>query len=89
MNITLNKKDINLIEQEEYGKKFIDINYEIFYKIKSIGELKELLSNFDDKMKEMKEQNKKAYFMNTLEQEGMTFKTIFFIIEVDFYIDHF
>jgi len=44
---------------------------------------------FDDKLKQLRESGKKSYFMNTVENEGWTLKTIFFITEVDFYLEHF
>lgn len=43
----------------------------------------------DDIIKEMISENKKAFFMNTPEREGIHYKTIFFITEIDYFLNKF
>ncbi len=43
----------------------------------------------DDRINKMLKYNKKAFFMNTPEREGIHYKTIFFITDVDWFIDTF
>ena len=43
----------------------------------------------DSKIEEMMKTGKKAFFMNTPEREGIHYKTIFFITNIDFFIETF
>lgn len=43
----------------------------------------------DNKIKEMEDNDKKAFFMNTPEREGVHYKTIFFITNIDYFLNTF
>jgi len=43
----------------------------------------------NNKISQMVSENKKAFFMNTSEREGEHFKTIFFITNIDYFLDNF
>lgn len=50
---------------------------------------KEDMNIINNRINEMKKLNKKAFFMNTPEREGIHYKTIFFITNIDFFLDNF
>lgn len=63
-------------------KKAICLNFDIILSQKD--------SEFFDKMStRMDSENKQAYFMNTKEQEGLTLKTIFFVVRPEYFLQKF
>lgn len=50
---------------------------------------KEDMKVIDNKINEMVEKDKKAFFMNTPEREGIHYKTIFFITDIDYFLNTF
>lgn len=65
------------------GYKYaICTNFDMIFSENDLNKIENIVNDIDNK-------NKKAFFMQTSEQEGPTIKTVFCIVDVDFYLETF